>query len=111
MREEFHGHYQLDYNYTNHIDSWNEYNRLQEITTWFQFGQKTILSFYRMNKLLGTKLRAWTPEQKEDLYLEFMTLDASERTTSRRIIGLWDVFGKVGGTTHVFTIIAALFFT
>ena len=40
-----------------------------------------------------------------------MTLKQLERTTSRRVIGLWDVFGKVGGISHVFTALAALFFT
>ena len=64
-----------------------------------------------MIKITHSKLKAWTPEQKNSLYIEWMTLDPQEHTTTRRIQGLWDVFGKVGGISHVFTLAAALFFT
>ena len=64
-----------------------------------------------MTKIVGTTVTAWSDDQKDQLYLEWMTLKNTERTTSRRVIGLWDVFGKVGGIGHVFTAAAALFFT
>ena len=60
-----------------------------------------------MTKIIGTKITAWSPEQKEFLYSEWMTLVSAERTTTRRIIGLLDVFGKVSGISHVFRTLLA----
>ena len=56
-----------------------------------------------------SRLRSYNDD--DPVYIEWLTLDTQQSGVDRRAFGLWDVFGKVGGITHVFEIILAFIFT
>ena len=49
-------------------------------------------------------------EDQPYLVVDWMTIDSHEFRIVRRIMGVWEVVGKVGGIGHVFTVFLAYFF-
>jgi hypothetical protein len=105
----FEGWIQLEYGYEQHGDTWYEHHLLKDNTGWLEFiGQKREYVFYKIAKILLNRIKS--QGSSITLYSEWMTISEEETVISRTVFNIWDVFGKVGGISHVITLLTSFIF-
>ena len=64
-----------------------------------------------MEELFKEKLINHGDDSKDSIYIEYMTLDMRKTEIKRVELNLLQVFGKVGGVTHILTMFLTFVFT